>query len=188
MPEQSINIGRFFDGDLRRVQIFFFSLLSLFLSACVPGGEESVNTDLFKDKADMKAKAAEIKPGMTKAKVFEKLGIPEEKFEDLSMQDIQLTLYGNFQVQGTPEQLEKFKQRMLSYEGYALPYRLIKSDSSLGFGTMKVEKKGHDLKLVLIFDRNKLIKASVEGIQSVKQEEDEPFWGTLIRRGIGFAF
>ena len=88
----------------------------------------------------------------------------------------------------TPEQLEAFKRRLAGYEGYSLPYRNIKADGTLGFGSMKVTKKGCDLRLVLIFDHGKLIRSTVEGTQSLKQVEDENLWPSIIRRGIGFAF
>lgn len=190
MLEQKVNtfLKHWLDRTLCHAQVIALSLVTLSLSACIPAGEQSVNTELFKDNADMRERTSAVKPGMAKNSVFEALGIKPERFEQMSTKEIQTSLYGNFQVQGTPEQLEKFKDRLLAYEGYALPYRAIKSDSSLGFGSMKVKKKGYDLKLVLIFEKGKLLKGAVEGTQDVRQEEDEALWGSLIRKGIGFAF
>lgn len=189
--EQTVNIG--FKSNT--LQAFFYKLrliaascLLVLLSACVPSGEQDVNTSLFKSKEDMSAKTGTLKPGMAKKKVFETLGIKPEKFERMSTAEVQMAIYGNSQVHGTPEQLEKFREKILSYEGYALPYREIKSSSSLGFGKMKVEKTGYDLKLVLIFEKGKLFRAGVEGTEEVNQQEDQYLWDTLIRRGIGFAF
>lgn len=133
-------------------------------------------------------RSAELRPGMSKKQVFETLSISPEKFARMSTQEVQSSIYGNSMVQGTPEQLEAFKNRMLAYEGYSLPYRDIKSDNSLGFGTMKVNKNGYDLRLVLIFEKNKLLRASVDGNQNVDVNEDEYLWGSILKKGVGMAF
>jgi hypothetical protein len=125
---------------------------------------------------------------MSKKAVFDMLKINQDRFDRMSMQEVQMAVYGNSQVRGTPEQLEAFKRRLANYEGYSLPYRNIKADGTLGFGTMKVTKSGCDLRLVLVFDRGHLLRATVEGAQSVKQVEDQNLWPSIIRRGIGFAF
>jgi hypothetical protein len=154
----------------------------------MPTGQETVNTELFKDKEDLKQKASLLKPGLNRDKAFEAIGIPPEKFERMSMAEVQASIYGNSQVQGTPEQLEQFRQRMMNYEGYSLPYRSLKGDSSIGFGTMKLHKTGQDLRVVLIFDHQKLLRATIEGTEEVSQEENQYLWGDLIRKGIGLAF
>ncbi len=168
--------------------MFFVMLMTLCLSACLPSGEQDINTELFKNKDEMKTKCAELSPGISKRQAFEALSLSPEKFERMSMQEVQMSIYGNSQVQGTPEQLEEFKRKLMSYEGFALPYREIKSSSSLGFGKMKVTKTGHDLKLVLIFDRDRLMRASVEGTQEVNETNDQYMWDMLLRRGISAAF
>lgn len=162
--------------------------LVLLLGACLPSGEQDVNTELFKDKNEMTAKSGQLKPGMTKAAAFEALGVPAARFERLSTADLQACVYGNSQVQGTPEQLEQFRKRLANFEAYSLPYREIKSSSSLGFGKMKVERTGYDLRLILVFDKNTLVRSSVEGTQQVRQMEDKYMWDNLISRGIGAAF
>ncbi|MBI3440356.1 MAG: hypothetical protein HY052_00865 [Proteobacteria bacterium] len=136
----------------------------------------------------MKSRTAALKPGMSKKAVFEKICIPPDKFSTMSTQEVQMSIYGNSQVQGTPEQLEQFKQRLMAYEGYSLPYRDIKSSGSLGFGTMKVNKNGYDLKLVLIFERDKLMRASVDGNQDVNQDDDQFLWGAVLKKTTGFGF
>ncbi len=177
-------VGKF----IRGLTMFVFAVTTLLLSACVPEGQQNVNTELFKDKEDLKVKTSQLKPGISKKDAFTAIGINPEKFERMTTEQVQSCLYGNSVVQGTPEQLEQFRQRILGYEGYTLPYRMIKSDSSLGFGTMKVHKTGQDLRLVVIFDRGKLIRATVEGTEEVSQEEDQYMWGSLIKKGIGFVF
>lgn len=190
MSEQKVNILRLKQNNpvLHWLPFLIAAFFIFSLSGCMPSGEQNVNTELFKSKEDLSERAATLKPGMSKKKVFEKLAIDPDKFELMSSQNVQACIYGNTQVQGSPEQLEQFKKRILSYEGYALPYREIKSSSSLGFGKMKVEKTGYDLRLVLIFEGNRLLKSSVEGTLAVKQQEDQYLWESLIRRGIGFAF
>lgn len=164
----------------------FFACLAL--SACVPTGDQNVNTELFKNKDDMQERAAKLRPGMSEKKVFDALGIDKTHFAKLSTAEVQMSMYGNSQVQGTPSQLESFRKHLMRCTGYSLPYSKIKSDGSLGFGTMKIEKTGYNLKLVLIFDGSKLVKSSVEGTEKVKQEESQYLWDTLIRRGIGLPF
>jgi hypothetical protein len=164
----------------------FFACLPL--CACLPTGDQNVNTELFKNKDDMQARADKLRPGMREKKVFEVLGIDKTHFARLSTAEVQMSMYGNSQVQGTPSQLEAFRRHLMDCTGYALPYSKIKSDGSLGFGTMKIEKTGYSLKLVLVFDRGKLVKSSIEGTERVKQEESQYLWETLIRRGIGLPF
>ena len=181
-------IPRVLQRSIRGFFFVVFALTSLLLSGCLPTGDENVNTDLFKSREDMKQRAEVLKPGLTKKQVFEALGVPPEKFEHMGTAGVQATLYGNSQVQGTPEQLETFRARIASYEGYMLPYRDIKSDSSLGFGTMKVHKSGEDLKIVLIFNNDKLLRASIEGTEQVSTDESQYLWGALLSKGIGMAF
>lgn len=190
MSEQIINMRT--AGLLRplggKFRLFVAMCVTLLLSACMPAGEQDINTELFKSKEEMSSRAAELKIGTPQKAVFEKLGVAPQRFERMSVHDVQMSIYGNSLVQGSPEELERFKNKLLSYEGYSLPYREIKSSSSLGFGKMKVTKTGHDLRLVLIFDRGRLMRACVEGTQEVRQEDDQYLWDTLIKRGIGVAF
>ena len=71
---------------------------------------------------------------MSMKTVFEKLSIEKEKtFSRMSTQEVQMSIYGNSQVQGTAAELEKFRERLMRYEGYSLPYRDIKGSGTLGF-------------------------------------------------------
>lgn len=162
-------------------------VISVFLCGCMPTGNQNVNTELFESKEQMKTRTAELKPGMKKADVFKALNIPAEKFDQLSTPDIQVALYGNSQLQGTPAQLETFKKKLMRYEGYSLPYRSIKNKSSFGFGKVKVKKTGHNLQLVLIFERGKLLKASVQGQQNVNEKEDQYLWNSILKTGLKTA-
>lgn len=170
------------------MRIVAVTFLALVLSACIPVGDEEINTKLFKSKDDMKERAACLKPGMAKKTVFEKISIDPEKFSRMSFTEVQTSIYGNSQVQGTPEQLETFRHRLEGYEGYSLPYREIKKNGSLGFGGLKVNKAGYDLKLVLIFEKGKLLRASVDGNQDVNLDESQSLFNVLLRRGAGVGF
>ena len=169
-------------------RILIVAIMVATLPACLPTGKQSVNTELFKDKEDLKTRTSSLKPGMSKDKAFEALGISIEKFERMSLEDVQTSIYGYSQVTGTPEQLEKFRKKLMTYEGYALPYRSISRKSSLGFGTMKVHKNGPDLRIVLIFEKDRLLRAAVEGSEQMNSTEDQYLWGSLISKGIGLAF
>jgi hypothetical protein len=191
MLAQAINVGSPGSGTglfFRKSGILVVSCIALFLSACMPIGNQEINTTLFKSKEDMKMRAAELKPGMSKEAVFEQISIAPENFSHMSTPEVQMSIYGNSMVQGSPEQLEQFKQRLMSYEGYSLPYREIKSSGSLGFGTMKVNKSGYDLKLVLIFEKDHLLRASVDGNQEVNQDENQYLWNALLRKSTGVGF
>ncbi len=191
MLEQTINI-RSFGSDagivFRKLRILAVSCIAFVLSACLPIGDQTINTDLFKSKEDMKTRAAGLEPGMSRKAVFEKISIAPEKFSRMSTQEVQMSIYGNSQVQGSPAQLQQFKQRLLVYEGYSLPYRDIKSSGSLGFGSLRVNKNGYDLKLVLIFEKGRLLRASVDGNQDVNQDEDQSLFNVLLKRGTGISF
>ena len=170
------------------MNLIVLSCLAFLLGACMPMGEQEINTSLFKSKEDLQMRAAELRPGMSRMDVFEQIQIAPEKFSTMSIQEVQMSIYGNSQVQGTPEQLEQFKHRLMAYQGYSLPYREIKSDGSLGFGTMRVNKNGYDLRLVLIFERDRLMRASVDGNQQVNQDDNQYLWGQVLKKTTGFGF
>jgi hypothetical protein len=190
MAEQNKNLDfdHFFFKALKKFCVLFIALISLALSGCLPTGEESINTELFKSKDDLKQKASQLRPGIKKGDVFRILDVAPEKFQRMNLSEVQSSIYGNSQVQGSPTQLEEFRRRMMSYEGYALPYRILKDDGSLGFGTMKFHKTGQDLRLVLIFENNRLLRSAIEGTEDVSLQENQYLWGALIRKGIGLAF
>jgi hypothetical protein len=191
MFAQTLNIGSFNSGTrlfFKKLGILIVSSIALFLTACMPIGNQEINNTLFKSKEDMKIRAAELKPGMSKKTVFEQLSIDPEKFTQMSTPEVQMSIYGNSMVQGSPEQLEQFKQRLAAYEGYSLPYREIKSNGSLGFGTMKVNKNGYDLKLVLIFEKDRLLHVSVDGNQDVNQDDNQYLWNALLKKSTGVGF
>ena len=167
---------------------FLAVCLCLGMTACMPSGNENVNTELFENKEEMRAKADELSRGMSIDSAMETLGVPLERFAVMSTDQVQTAVYGNSQVQGTPEQLEKFRKRLQAFEGYSLPYRQVKAKSSLGFGKVKVAKSGHDLQLLLIFENKKLLKATVVGSEELNKSEDKYLWNSLISRGVGSVF
>ena len=143
----------------------------ILMAACMPLKDENINAELFKDKEEMKVRTAELQQGMSKSAAFEVLNVPMERFSAMSTPEVQTAVYGNSMVQGSPTELERFRKRLLGYEGYSLPYRQIESTGSLGFAKMKVDKTGHDLRLVMIFDQGKLMTANVVGEEEYKATE-----------------
>jgi len=162
--------------------------LSFISTSCMPVSGQQVNAELFESKEDLKTKAALLNRGMSKLDTFQFLGIPPERFEQLSTTQIQHAIYGVSQVQGTPDQLEKFKKRLLAYDGYALPYSSVESNSSIGFAKMKTKTTGYQLNLILIFENNALLKASVEGVQDLNKANDQYLWNSLLKTGVKAAF
>jgi len=164
------------------------TITTLSLSACLPVEDESVNAELFESKEDLKSLAEKLQPGMLAEDVFKQIKIPIEKFNFMSTEELQRSIYGNSLVQGSPYELEMFKEKLLTYKGYYLPYKNIESEGSLGLGKMKVNKKGHDLRFVLIFENGILLKATVDGAPNINHHEDRYMWNTLLEKGAGFAF
>ncbi len=162
-------------------------IFTIFLNACMPLNDKDVNTDLFKDKEELKNKTSKLQIGMGKEAVFKLLGVPIQKFNRLGTIDVQRILYGNSQIQGSAKELEEFRLKMMRFEGYSLPYQSIKSKGSLGFGKLKVNKTGYNLVLILIFENGQLLKASVEGKQDVNEKENQFFWNSILRAGVKSA-
>ncbi len=154
------------------------------LSACMPMGDETINSELFKNTQELKEQVSKLKLGMTKWEAFNTIGIDESKFDNMSTAIIQMSLYGSSIVQGTPEDLERFRKKIKTYEGFSLHYRNLEKKGTLGFAKMKVDQKGHDLLLHLIFNHGKLVKSSVEGRHSVNKSEDQYIWSPLIQTGL----
>jgi len=173
---------------LKKMKIIFSIVLVVFLTSCMPMGNNTINKDLFKGKEDIKLKVNELKMGMSEKEVFNALKIAKEKFTYMSTYEVQGNIYGNSIARGDLYELEQFKKKMMSYKGYYLPYREIKSDGSLGFGTVNVNKHGYDLKLVIVFEKNKLILASVNGAQNVNINENHSMLNSVLRKTTGFGF
>lgn len=168
--------------------LLILSASLMLLATCIPVGNEDINTDLFENKEAMQSAVERLRPGMTKDEVMSELKIPIERFTTMGTEELQKNVYGNSLVQGTPEQLERFKEILLRYKGYCLPYRNLESKGSIGFGKMRVNKKGYDVKLVILFENNILLKSSIDGSQDVNMNENKYIWNTLMEKGSGAAF
>jgi hypothetical protein len=136
MSEQIINITatQHFCNSFRHMRAVVVIIACLSVSGCIPQGEEHVNAELFKDRTEVTARTETIKTGMKKKDVFEKLKVNPARFERMSLSEVQLALYGNSQVHGTPAQLEAFRRKLATYDGYTLPYRNISCSSSAATG------------------------------------------------------
>ncbi|MBU6474604.1 MAG: hypothetical protein KGL10_02160 [Alphaproteobacteria bacterium] len=158
------------------------------MTACIPVGDQQINSDLFKSRQDMEQRAAMLHPGMTEDAVFEKICISKGKFTHMSLPEVQMSLYGNSVVQGSPTQLDNFRRQLMAYQGYYLPYSDISDSGSLGFGSLRVNKTGYVLRLVLIFQHGKLLQASIDGNQDVNQYEDKSLFNVLLQKTTGVSF
>ncbi len=191
MREQTVNVCST-NKEARilfnKIRVFAAAILVLALTSCIPVGDQHINSNLFKSKEDMEQRAAELHPGMTEAAVFKEISISKDKFSRMSLPEVQTSLYGNSIVQGSPAQLDKFRHQLMKYTGYYLPYSNLNDSGSLGFGSLRVNKTGYVLKLVLIFDHGKLLQAEIDGNQDVNQYEDKSLFNVLLQRTTGVSF
>ncbi len=191
MREQTVNIRSKKNEAkvlFKTIRVFAAAILVLTLTACIPVGDQHINSDLFKNRQDMEQRAAELHRGMTEDSVFKKICISKDKFSRMSLPEVQTTLYGNSVVQGSPAQLDKFRKELMKYQGYYLPYSNISDSGSLGFGSLRVNKTGYVLKLVLIFEHGKLMQVEIDGNQDVNQYEDKSLFNVLLQRTTGVSF
>ena len=67
--------------------------------------------ELFKSKGRHERTRRDAQTGHDDTgKAFEKIKIDKDIFARMSTQEVQMSIYGNSLVQGSPEQLEKFKE------------------------------------------------------------------------------
>ena len=152
----------------------------------VPLKSSATNRVLFTSQDDFKLRCEQLQPEMSRDEVFAALDVPQGVFTSLKPVEIQQMIYGQSQVQGTPDQLEDFRVRMAAYEGLQLPYREIRHSGRLGLAKVIIDEKGWDQTLVLIFDNGKLFKAIVAGRSNVDENSSTYVWefmGDALRKG-----
>ncbi len=169
-------------------KLLLISCFILLLAACFPVKDEAVNTDLFKHRKELEIKVTSLELGMTRYDAFKTLGIPLDRFSLMNVEELQDQLYSKAQVQGTPEQLEKFKNKLLSYTGYYIPFRSISKTGVLGLTKVNFKKQGYDLLLTLIFENNKLIHRSINGSPNIASDEDQYLLNSILKKFAGFKF
>ena len=129
----------------------------LMLGACsgvmpVPGGTKTVNQDYYKDREEMLARVYMVKPGMSKADVFEILEREEDDFQILSRNQIVLAMYGTDNINLTQDMY--FLKNLY---GYSMQYAKVKRNH--GFNSpisMKTKENGYAYTVTLIFEGDKL--------------------------------
>jgi hypothetical protein len=151
---------------------------TLILCACaVPLHVKDVNADLFESPEHLEAQAESLTAQMTVSDTFSHLGLEKNHFRKLSTPEIQLWIYGHSQVQGTPEDLERFRIIMSGYSAYEMPYKHIQREGRVSLsGRVIVLKDGHDQNLTVIFNNGLLVKAIVGGNSTVDGEESNFLW------------
>lgn len=139
------------------------------LTACagvapVPGGTDEQNRPYFESGGDMKAKVAELKPGMSEEAVFKHLNCRKEQLTQLDRIGIRRALLGgeNAPLPGTPEQqLEIYKFLQTSY-GYRLDFKDVKRKH--GFSSpirIRTEESGFSYTVTMIFHDGRLLEKPI---------------------------
>ncbi|MBW2713711.1 MAG: hypothetical protein JRC77_08170 [Deltaproteobacteria bacterium] len=148
------------------------------LCACaIPLRVNDVNGDLFTSPEELEEKAGSLTAQMSVDQTFNHLELDEQLFRRLSTPEVQTWIYGHSQVQGTPEDLERFRIIMSGYAAYELPYKRIQRKGRLSLnGRVAIAKGGYDQNLTLIFNNGLLVKAIVGGNSTVDDEESNYLW------------
>jgi hypothetical protein len=154
---------------------------ALFICSCaVPLHVNDVNADLFTSPEELEEKANGLTAQMDIEDAFAHLELDKNQFRRLSTPEVQTWIYGHSEVQGTPEDLERFRIIMSGYAAYNLPYKHIKRGGRVSLnGHIIVAKGGHDQNLTLIFNKGHLVKAIVGGNSTVDDEESKPLWSYM---------
>ncbi len=162
-------------------QFFSYATLvistTLLCSCAIPLRVSDVNGDLFTSPEELEAKASSLTAQMDIQETFSHLEIDKSLFRRLSTPETQTWIYGHSEVQGTPEDLERFRIIMSGYAAYELPYKRIARGGRLSLtGHVIVAKDGYDQRLTLIFNKGLLVKAIVGGNSTVDDEESNTLW------------
>lgn len=161
------------------------------LGCAIPLSKRTTNASLFRGPDDLAERLEGLRTEMTEAQTFGTLGLDHRLFRVLPANQIQSIVYGDFQVQGSPGELETFRDRLASYRGYELVYRSLKRSGGVGFGSVNIDNKGFDQQLVLIFDEGLLFKAVIVG-SAVVDDRDSIYiievLGTAVAAGASLFF
>jgi len=179
----------------RRGQSIVLSVLlvSILLAAgcAIPLSRKTTNASLFLGPEDLATRLSGLEPEMTEQESFAALALDPQLFRVLPSAQIQNIVYGDFQVQGSPSELEAFRDRLAAYRGYELVYRSLKRSGAVGLGAWNVDSEGFDQQLVLIFDEGLLFKAVIVG-SAVVDDRDSTYiievLGSAVAAGASFFF
>jgi hypothetical protein len=178
----------------RRQQHAIFALLvmTLVLAGCaIPLSRQTTNASLFVSPDDLSDRLQGLQSEMTQTEAFETLDLDRRLFRVLPANQIQRIVYGDFQVQGSPAELETFRDRLASYHGYELVYRSIKRSGGVGLLAVNIDNEGFDQQLILIFDEGLLFKAAIVGSAVVDDRKSIyiiEVLGTAVAAGASFFF
>ncbi len=167
-------------------------VMTLVMAGCaIPLSRQSTNASLFLGPEDLAARLGALEIEMTQEQTFGALGLESRLFRVLPSNQIQNIVYGDFEVQGSPSELEEFRDRLAAYRGYELVYRSLKRSGGVGLGAWNVDSEGFDQQLVLIFDQGRLFKAVIVG-SAVVDDRDSTFiievLGSAVSAGASFFF
>lgn len=179
--------------------------LSLFiLAGCtIPLRRQFVNDDLFptpKVFADhllaMRTIVASGRTDLDREVIFRTLTPNPDQWRDLAArckemlpEDIQRVLYPNAQVLGPVIELQKHAEEMRHFSGCSFDVRHLERSSIIGMPYYTVYTKGHDQKLILIFEERgngspapqteaavRRVRAFTEGRAKVDERELIYYW------------
>ena len=154
--------------------------IMVFAGGCsIPISQSQTNSNLFDEPAEFGARWDQLESGMTHSEVFDALEVSYRLFRALPTSELLGIVYGDFEVRGTPTELEAFRDRLMAYDGYELTYRSIERSRRLGLGKVNVDRKGYDQKFVLIFDHGRLHQALIMGNAVVQNTESAYIWEML---------
>ena len=172
---------------------FLLSCIAAFtLYGCALSSKE-VNIDQFKNPADFVEKVSTLRKGMSDKEFFEHLApkmssitLPNNKI--LDRDTIWKHVYGSqVQLLASPEELKRTKAKLIApYTGYEVSYASVEESFSPGLLlNIKLYLKGHDLKVIVIFEENEatkvkeLVIAQLEGTAVIDKVERIYIWDLL---------
>lgn len=163
-------------------------LCALLLGGCadkygVPGGDDKVNEQIFKDKQDLLNRVASIQPGMSRPHTFAILNVEEKDLVKVSRQEILTAMYGDnrLSLDGMSDHdAEALRQYLRSLEGYRLDYADVEREH--GFKNpirLKTNEKGFRYGVVLVYQNNVLVEKPILTGGAVKQSSSRTIFDYL---------
>lgn len=158
--------------------IFMATVLAVavpFMTGCSTlNSDIETNTQYFNDVATLDTRLDALQVGMSKAEVFETLGMDEGDMQSLDRKDIKVALYGSEDqvIQGTEAEVRAFFSDM---EGLQFDYENIERKRTFrGLLKIQTEDVGHDLSVTLVFKNGELYENPVRSGGKVNSKDRDP--------------
>ena len=149
--------------------IFALIGASVLLSGCagslpLPGGEETINESFYDSDISMKAKIGNLREGMPKRLVFQRLNRNEKDFLMLSRQEVVSALYGGQPMMQMPSADGTLHDStfLQSLSGYQLIFKRVERKHGISSPiAMRTDEVGFSYSTILIFKDDKLFEKPV---------------------------